>query len=268
MSVVELNIDEDKHHFLIYDSALQISKSYRARYYFADVLHASFQENGTIAIDYEDDEKEAVLKRIQDALAKYGIETSDSKKIVETLDAYYREKENFKEFSTKAKGIWNNEVNEKEFRSFKQSVETQLVGRTLYDKQLLAAFHLAFSQNACNFSVPGSGKTAIVYAAFSYLKHLPKEDPKYINKLLVIGPLSSFGPWEDEYFLCYGREPNSIRLSGGMSKEDRDRHLKSIDPVENTPELDLNVISECAVQSVQPPLLSAANRQQSNGCSR
>lgn len=239
MSFVELNIDADRHQFIISGDVSQITKNYRARYYFADVLKASFKDTVSASIEYDEKDKEVTLKRIQDALMKYGIETKDSKKIQETLNVFFREKENFKVFSQKANGIWHNEINENEFREFKQSTEAHLVGRRLYDKQLLASFHLAFSQNACNFSVPGAGKTSIVYAAFSYLKNLPKENPKNVNKLLVIGPLSSFGPWEDEYLLCFGRMPNSIRLSGGTPKEERDRHLLSIKSVEETPELTL-----------------------------
>ena len=239
MSFVELLIDEDKHEFLISGDVSQIINNHRARYYFADVLQASFIGNISINIKYNENDKEFTLKRIQDALLKYGIEQKDSERIREVLNVFYREKENFKIFSQKAKGIWHNEINENEFKEFKKSTETHLVGRRLYDRQLLASFHLAFSQNACDFSVPGSGKTTIVYAAFSFLKNLPKENPKNVNKLLVIGPLSSFGPWEDEFLQCFGREPNSIRLSGGTPKEDRDRHLLSIKPVEETPELTL-----------------------------
>ncbi len=35
--------------------------------------------------------------------------------------------------------------------------------RRLYTLQMLSAYHMAFAQNACNFSVPGAGKTSIVY---------------------------------------------------------------------------------------------------------
>ena len=64
---------------------------------------------------------------------------------------------------------------------------------------------MAFAQNSCNFSVPGAGKTSIVYGAYNYLKSLPINDPKRIDKLLIIGPLSSFAPWEKEYFATFGK---------------------------------------------------------------
>lgn len=239
MSFVELSIDEDRRQFGISGDVSQIIKNHRARYFFIDVLKASFNGDISASIPYNEEEKESVLKRIYDALRKYDIKQRDSTRIKDVLDVFYREKENFEAFSEKAKGIWRNQIDENEFKEFKQSIERHLIGRRLYDKQLLAAFHLAFSQNACDFSVPGSGKTSIVYGAFAYLKNLPLEHPKRVNKLLVVGPLSSFGPWEDEFLQCFGREANSIRLAGGMPKEDRDRHLLSIRPIEETCELTL-----------------------------
>ncbi len=69
-------------------------------------------------------------------------------------------------------------------------------------------------KNSANFSVPGSGKTAIAYAAYSILKQ-----KGVITKLIVIGPRSSFMPWEDEYKECFGKIPNSLRVIG-LSREE------------------------------------------------
>ncbi len=71
----------------------------------------------------------------------------------------------------------------------------------------------------------------------SGLKELPDDDTKKVNKLLIIGPLSSFGPWEQEYHDCFGKNVNSKRLSGGASPEERKKNLLTIEPVEKTPEL-------------------------------
>lgn len=239
MTPVELSINERMKHFILSGDIGSLSKNYRAKYYFLDFLQAIFSADGTVVIPYTDEEKEKILMRIQESLRKYGIQQTDSVQIKEVLAHYYSERENFQQFSIKARDIWNNKVDSQEFMEFKQLVEKELPQRTLYDKQLLASFHLAFSQNACNFSVPGAGKTSIVYAAFAYLRDLPFDHPKRVNKLLVIGPLSSFGPWEDEFLQCFGRMPGSVRLSGGMPKEERDRYLLSIKPLDETPELTL-----------------------------
>jgi len=63
--------------------------------------------------------------------------------------------------------------------------------------------------NPADFSVPGSGKTTVALAFFEFLKK-----NNIIEKLFVVGPLSSFAPWEEEFELCFGRKPNSARLKG------------------------------------------------------
>ena len=84
-------------------------------------------------------------------------------------------KQQFDEFSKQANLIKNNKFDDypelvSNFDEFQQIVKTKFSSqRTLYPLQLLSAFHLAFSQNSCNFAVPGAGKTSIVYAAFAYL---------------------------------------------------------------------------------------------------
>ena len=81
--------------------------------------------------------------------------------------------------------------------------------RTLNNEQKLSVDHILQMGNSANFSVPGSGKTTITYAALSRWL-----DDGIINKILVIGPTPSFFPWEDEYRKCFGKEPNVIRLKG------------------------------------------------------
>jgi len=129
------------------------------------------------------------------------------------------EKEKFVTFSKKAKQIRNNNCDVEDFESFIGVVSKTLIGRQLYPLQLLSAYHLAFSQNACNFSVPGTGKTSVIYGAYAYLNSLSKESKKYVNKIVVIGPLSSFAPWENEYKECFNKKINSKRLTGIDLKE-------------------------------------------------
>ncbi len=75
--------------------------------------------------------------------------------------------------------------------------------------QIHAVHHLLTVENGANFSVPGSGKTTVALAYFEILKQRG-----IIDTLLVIGPTSSFQPWEDEFQACFGRRAKSIRLAG------------------------------------------------------
>ena len=81
--------------------------------------------------------------------------------------------------------------------------------RQLKSYQEQGFYHLISHKNAANFSVPGSGKTSVVYAAYSYLK-----EKAVVDKLIVVGPRSSFLPWEEEAIGCFGEPIITARLSG------------------------------------------------------
>ena len=133
----------------------------------------------------------------------------------------------FSEFTNEARKIWNDDYETNDLKSF-TSILSKLMPRRLYDLQLRAAYHMVFSQNSCNFSVPGAGKTSIVYAAYAFLKNLEENNPKKINKLFIVGPPSSFSPWEKEYFECFNKKPKSIRLSGELSVREKINSLVGI----------------------------------------
>ncbi|RXG19121.1 SNF2 family DNA or RNA helicase [Leeuwenhoekiella aestuarii] len=138
----------------------------------------------------------------------------------------FREKElQFEEFTSKAKDIKANNCITEDFDNFTNVLIQNMTERRLYPLQLLSAYHLAFSQSGCNFSVPGAGKTSIVYGAYTYLKNLPTDNPKKIDKIIIIGPLSSFGPWELEFEECFGRKVNCKRINGSISAENKKQYF-------------------------------------------
>lgn len=155
-----------------------------------------------------EEEPVAVLTKVRDMLNKYKFTEEQSESSSKVLLDFYEEERKFSAFSEMAEKIRNNECDTQDFRNFTDAVAVNLSNRSLYPLQLLSAYHLAFSQNACNFSVPGAGKTSIVYGAYAYLHSLPKSHPKYVDRLLIVGPLSSFGPWELEYAECFGKAPS------------------------------------------------------------
>ena len=96
-----------------------------------------------------------------------------------------------------------------EFNEFVQFAK-QNIPRSLRDHQLKAAFHLTILGNGANFSVPGSGKTAVVLTFFEWLRVAGK-----VNTLVVIGPPACFGPWKTEFTETLGRVPRVVTLAGG-----------------------------------------------------
>ena len=81
--------------------------------------------------------------------------------------------------------------------------------RRLKQYQRVSVKHMIDIPYSANFSVPGSGKTTIVYAAFSVLRERGE-----VDRLLVIGPRSCFRPWEEEFEGCFGRVPRRLRITG------------------------------------------------------
>ena len=196
--------------------------------------------NRYIEIHFEEKTKIQILQDIQDLLEKFDIKYHFHESVRTQISAYNNEQENFKIFTKNAKEIRNNTFSDnielmEGFEIFKNVLNNSLK-RTLYPMQMLSSFHMAFSQNSCNFAVPGAGKTSIVYGAYAYLKSLPKNNPKHVNKIVVIGPLSSFAPWENEYKDCFGKIVESQRLSGDASilLSRKKQHLYSSNPKELT----------------------------------
>ena len=161
------------------------------------------------------------IKEITDLLkivADYtGVEVVYDTIVSSGLAAFKHQEDLFGEFSRKANDIKNNICDVKDFKHFETILDNYMTHRHLYPLQMLSAYHMAFSQNACNFSVPGAGKTSIVYGAYTYLHALNADNPKHVDRILIVGPLSSFGPWELEYEECFGRKAKSQRIDGSLS---------------------------------------------------
>lgn len=98
----------------------------------------------------------------------------------------------------------------------------QEVSRPLKKEQERASFFLTKMKRAANFSVPGAGKTAMMYGAFAYLSS-PKIDE--VNRLLVVCPLNAFEAWRKEFVAVFGekRQLNFMDL-----KDDRYKNQNNI----------------------------------------
>jgi SNF2 family DNA or RNA helicase len=198
------------------------------------------QVENLIEVPFRNETQIKTLNELKRILSKFQFDVLLEENTTQELANYTREEDQFQIFSENAKRIRNNEFESfpeliDYYRKFEKCLNSNLV-RPLYPLQELSAFHMAFSQNSCNFSVPGAGKTAIVYGAYTYLNSLPHTDPKHVDKILVIGPISSFAPWEDEYEKCFGFKPSSFRMSGhaDISRDIKNQHLYSGNPAELT----------------------------------
>ena len=203
----------------------------RAARYLKDTLKFNRTEDALVIVTYDINK---CIDRIKKICEYISAELCFSDNVSDAVNQYAMEEEKFAEFSEKAREIRDNHCEKDDFKAFVDSVSVNLRNRSLYELQLLSAYHLAFAQNACNFSVPGAGKTSVVYGAFAYLSNLAPTDKKYVDKLLIISPLSAFGPWELEYEECFGEKPSTKRLNGSVSVEEKKQYLYSLNPAKIT----------------------------------
>lgn len=194
---------------------------------------------GTLHIPTEVQSLTTRYQAIAKILQRIGITLNTTSHVSDALERVQDEERRFTQFSKLADDIWHSQIDPNEFQSFIDVVGRHCPGRTFYRKQLLSAFHLAFAQNACNFSVPGAGKTSIVYAAYAFLSNLPPSDEKAVDRLLIVGPLSSFKAWEDEYKDIFQAKAKSLRISGTITASVRADHLRGIIPTSRNVELTL-----------------------------
>lgn len=227
--------DNQSGSFVISGNIKVLTTNGRASFYLKKLN--AIVSDGRILIRYDDDNKEKILNNLQVRLSRLGIRATLSDDIRILEEGFVRNKESFLGFSERARKIRDNTFKDDaellgEFEHFVKAIENVVVGRKLYPLQLLSAYHMAFAQNSCNFSVPGAGKTTIVYAAYAYLK-LVEDVNKHVDKILIIGPTAAFGPWEDEYKECFGREPSIVKISE-QSHDVRERHFYSKESSEIT----------------------------------
>lgn len=232
MKRICLESNEDSSKLYITGDIDDIFANRRAARYIKDTIEYT-KDVGKLNVNAEKDINKTIdkLKKVCEYISA---ELVFSGKVSDAVNNYALEEEKFHIFSEKARLIRDNCCDKEDFQKFVDSLSINLKNRSLYELQLLSAYHLAFSQNACNFSVPGAGKTSVVYGAFAYLSNLPAEDSKYVDKLLIISPLSAFGPWELEYEECFGEKPSTKRLNGKISVDEKKQYLYSRTPAKIT----------------------------------
>lgn len=232
MKRICLESNEDSSKLYITGDIDDIFANRRAARYIKDTIEYT-KDDGKLNVNAEKDINKTIdkLKKVCEYISA---ELVFSGKVSDAVNNYALEEEKFHIFSEKARLIRDNCCDKEDFQKFVDSLSINLKNRSLYELQLLSAYHLAFSQNACNFSVPGAGKTSVVYGAFAYLSNLPAEDSKYVDKLLIISPLSAFGPWELEYEECFGEKPSTKRLNGKISVDEKKQYLYSRTPAKIT----------------------------------
>jgi len=141
-----------------------------------------------------------VLRETVSYLSEEGIEFQTDETVTKLLKQFQTEQREYEEATRTGLQI----------RPSKKPVRASLrLVRQLKPYQQRGLEHLLGVKYGANFSVPGSGKTTVIYAAFDILRRTD-----IVDKLLVIGPRSCFLPWEEESAFCFGHSLKSARLTG------------------------------------------------------
>jgi len=190
-----------KNNIFIADASesLEILKG-RHRIYFEIALGLKIKTGETNYILEDENSFFDIIPEVIDYLKNNKIESVLDEEVTNLINNYHSEQNLFNEAKNLGIKIKKNPV---------KQISIPKLKRVLKPYQVNPVIHMCSLKHSANFSVPGSGKTTIVYSVFDILK-----EKKEINKLFVIGPRSCFQPWEDEYKLCFGRNPASIRLTG------------------------------------------------------
>lgn len=247
MKKLRLESSKNENELIVTGDIESIFHNRRAARFLKDTIN--FQQTGQSLVINAEDNINKTIDRIKKICSYISADLEFSERVSEAVNNYELEEARFDEFAEKARLIRDNHCDKNEFQEFVDSVSRNLPNRSLYKLQLLSAYHLAFSQNSCNFSAPGAGKTSVVYGAFAYLSNLSPENKKYVDKLLIISPLSAFGPWELEYKECFGKTPTIKRLNGKVSLQDKKQYLYSIEPAKIT------LLSYASITSLKTELI-------------
>lgn len=239
---VFIDFDESTNNISIKPDGFKFSRL-RGISSYIKIIHGKLVSQELIEIPLNENEVTVVynkVKRIFEEEFLCEIESNISAQKV--FSEAEEEAKRFELFAQKAFDIRNNNITNEEFEDFCNLLADTEFKRSLKPYQLLAAYHIAFAQNACNFSVPGSGKTSTVLAAYEYLRK-QKIESKVVDKLVVIGPLSAFIAWKMEYEACFGFIPKTLEIRGGINKKMIEETLLTTQS-----DVDLVVISYGSVQ--------------------
>lgn len=164
------------------------------RKYLNDEILWEFRDN----LDYND------VIEIIELLSKYG-EKTEIDIVISSSVTNFIEAEKFliTDISKRGLLIKNQDSSMQEaFENFRSIVSDE-VSRNLRTIQSWVSFYMSVMRRVGNFSVPGAGKTAMMYGTYAYLSSTTISE---VDQIVVIGPKSSFKSWKDEFKLVFGNK--------------------------------------------------------------
>ena len=169
--------------------------------FFCNELGAEFDGKNTYIFKNPEPE---LFEGLQDYLGFIGVIPTYDDKAQEQIKIIEGEKADFEKFKKIAIKIKNQP---------QSKLKIPFIKKALKSYQIPAVIHATSLDASANFSVPGSGKTWMAYATYFIEK-----SRKNVNKLLIVGPNSSFKPWENEYLEMTGESGDIQRITGTQNE--------------------------------------------------
>ena len=166
------------------------------------------------------DEPNQDILKIVDYFQQENINFTVTDNLSKILTSITTKKEKLTEVFNLGKKIKDGIIERNSFNEFNEFLKT--LPRKLKSHQTKAAYHLYSIKNGANFSVPGSGKTSVVISVYEKLKSEGK-----CNLIFVVGPPSSFQPWQREFYETTGRKIETSILSGGSKSRRKSEYYNT-----------------------------------------
>ena len=193
-----------------YENKIIISEATLQSHQISQLKFWGLKNDGINTLVYSGEGAEKILTKMFNYFQKEDLKYITTKNCESKIAIITERTEHFNNVKEIGENFKNGEFNKNEFSEFTHFFKTHLPTRELKDHQLKAAYHLYLVHNGANFSVPGSGKTSVVFSVYEKLK-----EEKKVNVLFVVGPPACFCPWKTEFIETLGRNPNHRVLAGG-----------------------------------------------------
>lgn len=207
------------------NSSIQITSSDRKLKPGSDLSNKYFEDdNSTIKSEFSYMDINYIIKETRKRCDRKYIIVEVSEEVQEYLKSNQYSIEQYRKLGIYLKSPEQYTIHreQEKFEEFVSVVSSEVV-RPFKKLQLEAAFYEYRMARAANFSVPGSGKTAMILAVFAFLNS-SKVESEHVDNLLVICPINAFNSWKEEFKQVFGNK-KQLEVIDCQSSKDFDYDL-------------------------------------------
>lgn len=202
------------------NSSIQITSSDRKLKPGSDLSKKYFEsDNSTIKSEFSYMDINYIIKETKKRCDRKNIIVEVSEEVQEYLKSNQYSIEQYSKLGIYLKSPEQYTIHgeREKFEEFVSVVSSEVM-RPFKKLQLEAAFYEYRMARAANFSVPGSGKTAMILAVFAFLNSSQVEN-EHVDNLLVICPINAFNSWKEEFKQVFGNKKRLEVIDCQSSKD-------------------------------------------------